>query len=124
MENRDCIVFAAMLNMLYGYRIVCIEDGERLLYAYCIGEENGKKIFVDERGIEEDAKEFFDELDSNVLYKDGTLYENGKELSVRICGNPDEAFDRYVFGDWYDGKIKDFIMENECLYKCTRASEK
>lgn len=119
MENRDCIVFAAMLNMLYGYRIVCIEDGERLLYAYCIGEENGKKIFVDERGIEEDAKEFFGELDLNVLYKDGTLYKNGKELSVRICGNPDEAFDRYVFGDWYDGKIKDFIMENECLYKCT-----
>lgn len=124
MENRDCIVFAAMLNMLYGYRIVCIEDGEKLVYAYCIGEENNGKAYIDERGIEENAERFFEDLDLDLTYKNGILYENGKELSMRICENPDEAFDRYVFGDWYDGKIKDFIMENECLYKCTRASEK
>ena len=81
----DCTVFAQCLNETYGYNIECVyqmEDDEeepQLVHAYCTTKIDGKKVYIDARGMTDDYEKFMAE------YYDAGLWSND-DYSYIHCG--------------------------------------
>ena len=117
-----CDKFAAMLSEMYGYEIECIRNADnKLIHAYCVGEMNGEKAYIDVRGITTDPVLFYEEFEDELTYypEYDIVYvstDKGYELlaKIEVCKNKDELFDG-GFEGWKDEELREFIRLN-CHY--------
>lgn len=134
-----CDEFAAMLNEVYGYPIECVRRmrdvsdetcGAKLVHAYCVANLNGKKAYIDVRGVTTDPVLFYEEFENEVTYweNDGSLFcvdDDGYEgnAKIEIWENKDVLFDGDYEG-WTDEEIKRFIQEHRGYYDVEKWIEK
>ena len=70
-----CLDFALLLSDELGYQLETVRDpAGALIHAYCISEVDGEKLYIDVRGITNDADLFFKEFEDEVDYSDGEFW--------------------------------------------------
>lgn len=122
----SCIEFAAILSDVCGYSIECVRYGDgddvdegRLIHAYCTADMNGKKVYIDVRGITSSLELFFKEFSPEVIYcntEKGVLwdYYDAPALIETWSSKTDLCDGDYE--DFEDEEIKSFICKNLSYY--------
>ena len=117
--------FAIALCDNLGYKIEVVNalDG-RFIHAYCISECDGKKVYIDVRGITTNTELFYGEFGYALSYKDGILYDiNNNRLETKVFNNSVNYMDTLDQMSDFPWEASPLFEEHEHFYRLEKQEE-
>lgn len=119
-----CDQFAMVLSQKFGYEIELVRNDDSLIHAYCTVNFQGKKAYIDVRGITTVKRLFFDEFaDWLTMEKDGSLWADDEGYMYEIFPDHFENWNDYSadLGEYPDKSLLDaaelIIADNPSYYQ-------